>query len=71
MKKQTVISGNYITIVFGIIILFGLYLISLYNYLLFHGIAELFSIAVAWGIFIKSISLLTIQPTLFNRVSII
>jgi len=51
MKKQSVISGNYITGLFGIIILLGLYLTSLYNYLLFHGFAEIFSIIVAGGIF--------------------
>lgn len=36
---------------FGILVLFGLYLASLYNYLLFHSIAELFSVIVAIGIF--------------------
>ena len=36
---------------FGILVLFGLYLMSLYNYLLFHSIAELFSVIVAIGIF--------------------
>ncbi len=35
----------------GIIVLLGLYLSSLYNYLLFHSIAEIFSIVVAFGIF--------------------
>jgi signal transduction histidine kinase len=35
----------------GIIILFGLYLTSLYNYLLFHSLAEAFSIVIAFGIF--------------------
>ena len=32
--------------------MFGLYLSSLYNYLLFHSLAEFFSIVVAWAIFI-------------------
>jgi hypothetical protein len=36
----------------GALVLFGLYLSSLYNYLLFHSIAEVFSIVVAFGIFI-------------------
>ena len=36
----------------GILILFGLYLSSLYNYLLFHILTEIFSIVVAWTIFI-------------------
>ena len=33
-------------------LLLGLYLTSLYNYLLFHGLAEIFSIVVAFGIFL-------------------
>lgn len=36
----------------GALVLVGLYLSSLYNYLLFHGIAEIFSIVVAAAIFI-------------------
>jgi len=39
-------------ILFGIMLFFGLYLTSLYSYLLFHSIAELFSVVVAIGIFI-------------------
>ena len=35
----------------GLLALLGLYLISLDNYLLFHTLAELFSIAIVWGIF--------------------
>ena len=35
-----------------ILVIGGLYLASLYNYLLFHGLAELFSIVVAFAIFI-------------------
>lgn len=38
-------------ILFAVIFLFGLYLTSLYNYLLFHSIAELFSIVIAFSIF--------------------
>jgi PAS domain S-box-containing protein len=38
--------------IIALIILFGLYLISLQNYLLFHGIVELASIAIAFSIFI-------------------
>lgn len=34
------------------VILFGLYLSSLYNYLLFHTLVELFGIVVGCGIFI-------------------
>jgi hypothetical protein len=41
-----------LSLLLGILLLFGLYLTSLYNYLLFHSIAELFSVVVASGIFI-------------------
>jgi hypothetical protein len=44
-KKRT------LALLSGILFLFGLYLMSLYNYLLFHSIAELFSVFVAIGIF--------------------
>jgi len=33
------------------IVLLGLYLTSLPSYLLFHGLAEIFSVVVAFGIF--------------------
>ncbi len=35
----------------AVVIIAGLYLISLYNYLLFHNLAELFALIVAFGIF--------------------
>jgi len=41
----------YWSILTGMLLLLGLWVTSLYNYLLFHGIAELFSIVVACGIF--------------------
>src|SRR5690349_11425785 len=37
---------------FGVLLLAGLHLTSRYNYLLFHSVAELFSIVIAGGIFI-------------------
>jgi PAS domain S-box-containing protein len=39
------------SILLGILLLFGLYLTSLNNYLLFHSLAEIFSIVVACAIF--------------------
>ena len=42
----------YFTVLAGLLILAGLYAASLYSYLLFHSIAEIFSIIVAFGIFI-------------------
>jgi len=41
-------------LVIGLLILFGLYLTSQYSYLLFHSLAEIFSIVVACGIFMVS-----------------
>jgi len=42
----------YLTVLAGALVLFGLYMSSRYNYLLFHSIAEIFSIIVAIAIFI-------------------
>ncbi|GAB4337121.1 MAG: hypothetical protein Kow0099_10440 [Candidatus Abyssubacteria bacterium] len=36
----------------GVLALVGVYLTSSYSYLLFHSLAEVFSVAVAWGIFL-------------------
>lgn len=44
--------GWYLSILVGAAIFAGLYFSSRYNYLLFHSIAEVFSILVAFGIFI-------------------
>ena len=43
---------NIIQCAIALVILFALYLVSLRNYLLFHGIVELASIAIAFSIFI-------------------
>lgn len=52
---DTAIQSNkynkYLIIVSGIVILVGLYAISLYSYLLYHSFIEIFSIIVAAGIF--------------------
>ena len=45
-------SHKWISIISGIFILVGLYLTTLYNYLFFHSIAEVFIIVVACGIFV-------------------
>jgi Membrane-associated sensor domain len=39
------------SILLGVLSLIGLYLLSLYSYLLFHSLAEVFSIVIACGIF--------------------
>jgi len=43
-----------ISIIFIIVVLIALYLSSLYNYLLFHTIAEIFSIGIAFTVFLLS-----------------
>ena len=42
----------YIPLLTGGLLLLGLYLTSLYNYLLFHSLAEIFSIVIAFSIFV-------------------
>lgn len=46
------LKNSYLSIVTGAAVLAGLYLISLRNYLLFHGLAEIFSIVIAVCIFV-------------------
>ncbi|MGA2463408.1 MAG: MASE3 domain-containing protein [Thermodesulfobacteriota bacterium] len=50
MGKQAIISKIYIYLL-GILVFLGIYLTSHYNYLLFHSLAEVFSIVIACGIF--------------------
>ncbi len=42
---------RYLFILLGLLLLFGLYITHLYSFLLFHSLAEVFSIVVACGIF--------------------
>ena len=51
MATQSGLSKTAPTLVLGVFVGLGLYLGSLYNYLLFHSLAELFSVVVAAGIF--------------------
>jgi len=41
-----------VTILLGALVLFGLYLTSRHSYLLFHSLTEIFSVVVAFGIFV-------------------
>lgn len=50
--KQKFIPGKYVVVIIGALVLIGLYLASLYNYLLFHTLAEIFSVVVAYAIFV-------------------
>ena len=53
-QDSTSLRSSYTGIIAGacILLLIGLFLISHSNYLLFHALAELFSIAVAWSVFL-------------------
>jgi len=51
MKNESVIPSKYLIGLAWALALFGLYLTSLHSYLLFHSLAEIFSIAVAYAIF--------------------
>ena len=46
------LKNRYWSALFCVSVLFGLWLVSKYSYLLFHSIAEIFSIVVAFGIFV-------------------
>ena len=52
METESYTSRKWTRLLLIISALLGLYLTSLYNYLLFHSLAEIFSIVVACGIFI-------------------
>jgi len=45
-------SGAYLQIAVGVIIFLGLYITSLYSYLLFHSLAEAFSVVIGCSIFV-------------------
>jgi hypothetical protein len=51
MNNESVIPSKYLVGVAWALALFGLYLTSLHSYLLFHSLAEIFSIVVACAIF--------------------
>ena len=57
MRRITSLAGmankrTYLTILLGCLVLFGLYMTSRHSYLLFHSLTEIFSIVVAFGIFV-------------------
>ncbi|MBS3917293.1 MAG: hypothetical protein KG012_00255 [Deltaproteobacteria bacterium] len=52
MANLSEIYKKYNWVFSGVLILTGIYLTSLYSFLLFHSLAELFSIVIAFGIFI-------------------
>ena len=51
LERPSGLRREYVFILHFLVILAGLYLISLYNYLLFHSLAEIFSIVVACAVF--------------------
>jgi PAS domain S-box-containing protein len=52
VQRDSVIRGRYLIFAAFAILFAGLYLSSLYSYLLFHSLSELFCVVVAFGIFI-------------------
>ncbi|CAN2048511.1 histidine kinase [Candidatus Magnetomoraceae bacterium gMMP-13] len=54
MVKQNILSDKNIIILWYVLIFVGLYTANLYNYLLFHTLAEFFSIVVACSVFMLS-----------------
>jgi len=54
MKEPHSVSEKpvYLPLLTGGLLLLGLYLTSLYNYLIFHSLAEIFSIVIAFSIFV-------------------
>lgn len=52
MLKNSGLSIKFLPVFFGAFIAFGLYASSLYSYLLFHSLVELFSVLVAFVIFV-------------------
>lgn len=52
MKTRSLLPKRYLAILAVLVILLGLYLTSLYSYLLFHALAETFSIVVAFAAFV-------------------
>jgi len=51
MEKQGILPDRYLALLTGFLIFLGLYVINYYNNLLFHSLAEIFSVIVACGIF--------------------
>jgi len=43
--------NKFLTVLFWLLMFAGLYFANLYNYLLFHSIAEMFSVTIAFGVF--------------------
>jgi len=51
MTMKPIQSYRILQAVAGSAVLGGLFVVSRYNYLLFHGLVELFAVAVAWSVF--------------------
>jgi hypothetical protein len=57
MNKLFEASVNGVPLLFKGLVLFGLFLTSLYSYALFHSLAEIFSIVIGCSIFILALEL--------------
>jgi len=52
MERKLLFFDSWMEILSGLLVLGGLYIVSLSNYLLFHSLAELFSVVVAFAAFV-------------------
>ncbi|RPI38280.1 MAG: PAS domain S-box protein, partial [Nitrospiraceae bacterium] len=50
--KQSPFPGKYTALLFGVLVLTGLYLTSLYSYLLFHSLVDLFGVVIIFSVFV-------------------
>lgn len=50
--NESVPTPVFVKIIFGALVLIGLFLTNQYSYLLFHSLVKIFSISIAFGIFI-------------------
>ena len=48
---RSIISKHFLTLIIWLLLCFGLYITSLYSYILFHIVAESFSIVIAFSLF--------------------
>jgi len=52
VSLRSIVNNNFQSLIIGLLLFTGLYLTSLYSYLLFHTLAEGFSIVIAVSLFL-------------------
>lgn len=58
-------NGTGLPVLAGIVVLFGLYVASLYNYLLFHSLVEIFSVVVTFVVFLLAWNTRRVQDNFY------